>query len=294
MNASPRLEPRGASRLKKVLLSLLVVGLLGTMAAHRTYALLSSNSANVANSSSTGTLTFEDTVNQAVATTCKTVAGTGNVQGTCDLLFTAATLRYPGDIAYAKVQIKNTGSLDGADLELSMPTCQTSQTTGSGSYFTPNVDLCKAACDTTKLTSDPLYKCTYNSVETGGTQMYIQETASNYTTAVKCLYPGPDNPDPVTPTVANAAVDCTTTDATHSPWIVNSGGLLNRRACWDLGSGPLGNSTANNSAGTNSRYFVIAVRFPANADNRMQGNTWNFKLAWHLVAGNYPPVCTQP
>lgn len=288
---------RGSSttRLKKILLSLLVIGLLGTVTGKRTYAVLSGDAYNSGSNVSSGTLTFSDLVNGQLITTpgvCKTSNDTHSTRPkvTCTTIFTGSTLSYPGDVATVNVEIQNTGSLSAGALELSMPTCVNSQTTGSGTYYTANVDLCKGICDTTTLPA-PGTDCTYNGVITGGLQMYVEETASNFTTPVKCYFPGPDNADPVTSGAQNAT-DCTSTASGAQPWITDSVQMLAGTTCWNLGSGP----NADYSSGTShSRFFKIGVRLPTNADNRLQGQTASFTLAWHLVAGTYSGNgCTAP
>jgi hypothetical protein len=155
-------------RLKRVLLSLLLVGALGTVTVQRTYALLAGDEANPAATASSGTLTFDAVVGTGSA--CFSNSGPsspGNVNTSCDALFTydPATEYYPGDSATAQVRIRNDGSLGASGLSLYMPSC-TAGTTGDAPA-PGGGDPCAA----------------------GGAEIYVQETASDGTTPVTCWYP---------------------------------------------------------------------------------------------------------
>ena len=114
----------GSWHLKKVLLSLLVLGGLSCFTITSAFALLSSETQNTRAKISSGTLTFSNTVNTATA--CLSYNGPaspGNVNSSCDPLFLNTTLMYPGTPATAQVTITNNGSVDGTSLSLFMPTC---------------------------------------------------------------------------------------------------------------------------------------------------------------------------
>ena len=101
--------------MKKVLLSLLVVGAVGCFTITGTYAVLNTETHNARGSIASGTLTFSDKVNAATA--CLSINGPaspGNVNSGCDALFTNSTLMYPGTLATVHVTIANTGSIDGS------------------------------------------------------------------------------------------------------------------------------------------------------------------------------------
>jgi hypothetical protein len=109
---------------KKVLISLLVVGAVGCFTITGTYAVLNTETHNARGSIASGTLIFSDTVNAATA--CLTINGPaspGNANSTCDPLFTNSTLMYPGTAATVHVTIANTGSIGGSALSVYMPSC---------------------------------------------------------------------------------------------------------------------------------------------------------------------------
>lgn len=247
--------------LKKVILSLLTIGLLGTVAAKGTNASVRGESTNARNSVATATLTFSNAVGAGSACGSETNATPNNNKKTCDVLISGGTLRYPGDVITTKVKIKDTGSIDGLALELSIPSGTTTVTSGAGAYANGG-DPITGICNTG--TSDPC--------SSGGLEMYVQETASDQTTPLTngCLFPGPDN--------GTDATDCLATNGgTTSPWLEDSVPGLIALPCWDLGRGPSAQQT---------RYFTIGVRLPDNADNRLQGETGSFTLAWHVVGGD--------
>ncbi len=153
-------------RLKKALLSLVVLGGLSCFTLTSAFALLNGESRNIGSSVSSGTLTFSDKVNNNV-TLCYSYSGatsSGNVNTGCDPLFTSATQMYPGAPATSRVTIANNGSLDAKDLSVYMPSCTAAPTPTAPSPG--GADPCAVA----------------------GAQFYIQETDSAFT-ATSCRYP---------------------------------------------------------------------------------------------------------
>jgi hypothetical protein len=152
-------------RLKKVLLSFIVVGGLSFLTVTSGFALLNAESRNIGSTISSGTLTFSNRVN--TGTLCYSYGGSaspGNVNSSCDALFTSATQMYPGTAATAQVTIANDGSLDAKTLSVYMPSCTavatpTAPTPGGG-------DPCGVS----------------------GAQFYIQETDSSFTPTT-CKFP---------------------------------------------------------------------------------------------------------
>jgi hypothetical protein len=153
-------------RLKKVLASLIVIGGLSSLTVSGTFALLSSQESNARSSVASGTLTFSNTVNTGTA--CLSYGGPaspGNVNNSCQALFTSATQNYPGvAITPAKVTIANNGSLSASGLSVYMPACTAAVTPGAPSPGTASP--CAA----------------------GGAQLYVQETDSSWT-PTKCWFP---------------------------------------------------------------------------------------------------------
>lgn len=251
--------------LKRVLLSLLVVGLLGTVTAKRVSAVFLTENVNTGNSVSTATFTFDTTVgNQAACSSEGLVTDTPtNNQEVCagntGMLFSGLPLRYPGDQTSVNVKVKNTGSVDAQDIQVGMDSCVPSTT--------PSVPL-----QGTEGTGNPC--------GSGGLELYIQETdASGNNLTNGCLYPDPHATPYSPPDMpgTGSTTDCTTI------WTADTlDNLANVISCWDLG---------RLAAGA-TRYFKIGVQFPANSDNTFQGTTATFDLNWHLdsVDGAYTPA----
>lgn len=155
----------GLTGIKKVLLSLLAVGGLTFLTYGGVFAVMSGDLTNRGSTIASGTLTFSNNVNPSL-TVCISNAGPavpGNVNSTCDALFTSSTLMYPGQLATAKVTIKNTGTLDAKDLSVFMPSCTMTVTPGAPAG---GGDPCGV----------------------GGAQLYIQETDASWA-ATQCLWP---------------------------------------------------------------------------------------------------------
>jgi len=149
---------------KKILISLLVVGAVGCFTITGTYAVLNTETHNARGSIASGTLTFSNQVNAATA--CLTINGPaspGNVNSSCDALFANTTLMYPGTSATVHVTIANTGTIDGSALSVYMPSCSTVTSPGAPAGG-----------------GNP---CT-----TGGAMIYIEESNAGFTTH-SCVYP---------------------------------------------------------------------------------------------------------
>ena len=232
--------------IKKLLLSLIAVGLIGSVTARSTYAILTSEGSNPNASLASGTLTFSNTVNAGTA--CLSQNGVVNVNTSCDALVTSASTWFPissstpvsTEYSMTKLTIKNTGSLPASALSLYMPSCAASTTTGAPSPGGTN-PCCPGGT----------FPCA-----TGSLDFYIQETDSSWA-ATKCWWP----------TVANGAC-AFTNDSLGS--FYNSYHIA---PYYSLGTGP---------AATGTRYFEIVVAEPVNAGNGLQGETATFALYWHM------------
>lgn len=264
--------------LKKVLLSMLAVGLLGTVTGRGVYAALNSESTNTNATASTGTLTLTAQINgQGSACTSETATSTDNKNvactGTTGLLFNGTTLRWPGSgnggdsIA---MSIKNGGSVDAQSLELTMTCLNGNKSTIGQTPGGTTVDPAKLLG--TEGTGSP---CSAVSGD-NALEFYIQETNSlagtNKTNG--CLFP--DTSSPHVPGQGNTT-DCTT------QWTANSLRSLRTHGCWDLGRLPA----------VTTRYFTVGVRFPPDSDNIYQGTQAFITLKWHLVSNDplYAPGC---
>lgn len=264
MRARSRLARGGDRRsplptVKKLLLSLVVVGLLGSVTYKRVDAVLSGEASNKAQAVATGTLVVGDTVYtntppMTAGTQCQSwqAASQDNANVSCDTLKwdPATGLRFPGQVAKAYVAIQNAGSLNARALQLSVPTCIASNTTGAPAYVFASVGLPGDPCQ-------------------GGLDMYVQEvTSAAFTTNSQCVFP--EN------VFSAPAADCTTV------WQADTVAGLNGINCWDLGS----------MAANTTRYFVVGMRLsPTMAtqaqSNALQGRTAAVTLKWHLDGGNY-------
>lgn len=149
---------------KKVLLSLMVIGGLCCFTISSAFALLSSETQNNRGTISSGTLTFSNTVNAGTACYSYGAGSSGNANPGCSALVTSSTLMYPGAAATTHVTITNNGSIDGNALSVYMPSCTavTSPSAPSPGGGNP---------------------CTAN-----GAQIYIQETDSSFT-PTSCVFP---------------------------------------------------------------------------------------------------------
>lgn len=247
-----RARSRGRRRTKALLALLVAVGGLGSITVSGTYAVLRSEETNPGSTVSAGTLTLGDGVVGGSTCLSYDVGTTGNVNGGCAPLVSSSTLQYPGGTpATAKVQIEDTGSLDGSSLAVYMPSCTPAASPGANANANGGNPCAE--------------------VSTGGTpsglQLTIQETDSTWTQTKKCWYP-------VKGTGACASVAGYATKAPNSfPLMAEY--VTSASVAWDLGAGP--------TAGA-SRYFLVSVLLPANASDTLQGEQATFDLTWHLTS----------
>ena len=242
---------------KKLLLSVIAIGLLASITTGGTYAVLQGSQKNINSNTASGTLTLSNQV--GAGTVCVSSGGLGTyATGTenentlqsspastgCDPLFTSATLQYPGTLTQIHVTVQDAGSVDGAKLYVYMPGasagagCVATTTTGAGIIGTGS------PCSAT------------------GDEFYIEEDNSSWT-ALRCAYPA-------------GAGACS----------ISGGGTLNDFSNQyyafvghklDLGASP---TSLNALPNQSYRYFTIGVE--ESNDNTMQGKTATFSLTWHL------------
>jgi hypothetical protein len=161
-----------------------------------------------------------------------------NEQG-CDGVYPATTLDYPGVVQQAKYTLTNDGSIrsnTAPSLTFYMPSCTKVDTPSIPAYAHLGGDPCA----------------------TNGAVFYIQETQSDFTTAVKCWYPSTTTTCPLT----GSLFDFWSNQGYTAPAI----GLT-------AGNGPNQGAT---------RYFVIGTEEPTNASNTLQGESATFQLGWYL------------
>jgi hypothetical protein len=150
--------------LKKVLLSLGVVGAVSCFTITGTFALLNSETQNNRGKISSGTLTFSNKVNTNAACYSYGAGSSGNANPSCNALFVNTTEMYPGTPITQKVTITNDGSIGARSLSVFMPTCAVFTTPGAPAPGGGNP--CAA----------------------GGAQIYIQETDASFV-PTSCVFP---------------------------------------------------------------------------------------------------------
>lgn len=265
MRRPSRLGRRGDSRLgllKKILLSALVVGVLGTFTLQRTWAVSSASTVDKGYSVSSGTLVFTSQVaGQASACSSATAATKDNKNKACaalGVLFDGTTMRWPGDQSSVRVTATNAGSLAGLSLQVSS-----------------TVAACTSSVSTAAVGHLVGTEGTGNPCGATGLDFYIQETDVNGN-PTRCLFPSAD--------VGTA--DCT------ANWVAGSLNQFLTKSCWDLGAMAV-NTVALPTAGV--RYFKIGVEFPPDASNTLQGVTANFPIYWHLYSNtpDYVAACAN-
>lgn len=202
--------------------------------------------ANVIASGSPVVMAITPNLTHTYASGAYVMTNNANEQG-CDGMYSTSVLDYPGVVQKAQITLTNDGSIDASSVQLWMPiipgtsvSCQKVDTPGIPAYA--------------HLAGDP---CASTDVSGGsGVIFYIQETQSNFTTAVKCWYPSTATTCPLTGSLADFA----TNNYDSADFI-------------SMGTGPTHG---------NSRYFVIGTEFPSNASNTLQGESAQFSLDWHL------------
>jgi hypothetical protein len=170
--------------LKKILASLIVVGALGSLTATGTFALLTSQEANVHSTIASGTLVFDNIANGSTPP-CYSYGGPaspGNVNDSCTALFTSSSLNYPGTPVTATVKITNDGTLP-ASLSVYMPSCTASPTPGDASPGGGNPCGAGGALLTVQETNGATTTCWFPAAPTACTYTAgytLQAFAANY------------------------------------------------------------------------------------------------------------------
>jgi predicted ribosomally synthesized peptide with SipW-like signal peptide len=156
---------RNAGNLKKVLLTIMVVGMVSGVLGSGTFATFTAQTTNSNNTFAAGTLVLSDT--KTGGTTCFSTGGGNtdtNSNTACDQLINA-TVKKPGDTASQTLVVKNEGSLAGTALKLFSSACTNANSSGE-SYFGTGLACSKV-------------------------QLYIQQYSdAGFTTPSACLYGG--------------------------------------------------------------------------------------------------------
>jgi hypothetical protein len=230
--------------IKKLLLSLIVVGVLASFTVGGTFAVLSGQGGNANTSIASGTLLMSNTVGTAAP--CLSKNGAVNVNTGCDVLFTSGLL-YPiltttpaaTEYMLGKVTIANTGTLAGT-LKTYMASCTASQTTGSPAAGGTN------PCGTGVPGNESL-------------DLQIQEyTSSAFTTPMSsCYWP------------AATGTACAFTSQSFGDFNAFHHDNTHYLSLGSIAAGQI-------------RYFGIVVAEPIDASNGLQGETATFSLYWHM------------
>lgn len=248
--------------LKKVLLSLIVIGALGSITVHRVYASFNTDLVNGGSTISDGTLTLENSVGAGSACTSLSAATLNNANSVCDQLFTDASLNFPGVPQTVNVTIKNTGSLEARTLEVWMPSC-TKQTSTYVNGTRVNVPVVGSG--------DP---CAANGVE-----FYIQEMTDNtFATAKQCWWPNTNATCGAFGSIASFISAGYTAAPGLRLWtyLVTHPSPALARA-----DGTISDSTIS-PAPPATRYFTIVMEEPPTASDTLQGEAATFPLTWHV------------
>ncbi|MCU1374816.1 MAG: hypothetical protein JWO68_2102 [Actinomycetia bacterium] len=153
---------------RKLLLAVLLVSLAGSAFGAGTFATFNASTTNAGSTFATGTLVLSNKVNSA--TTCLST-GAGSTTDTnansagCGTLFTT-TVSKPGDTATVDLDLQGVGTLSASKLSLFAASLCASTQNLVATPYTGTGDLCEQ------------------------TQLTVQETAANHTTAQRCWYGG--------------------------------------------------------------------------------------------------------
>lgn len=258
--------------IKKLLLSLIVVGILSTFTVGGTYAIFNGQTNNANQTIQSGTMVMTNTVNGGTACYSDAVAINKNVNVGCTTLFSTGQL-YPittatppappqTTVAYANVAISS-AAVDASSVAINstldttltayMPACDASNTTGA--TVTGGTNPC---CPTDAFGTGVL-PGSANPCPAGSLDFFIQEyTSSTFTTALSsCVFP------------VSTSTPCAFADDTLGTFF----GLYHDSS--DTFS--LGNLTHGTT-----RYFRIGVAEPIDAGNGLQGETATLSIVWHM------------
>ncbi|HEX9989311.1 MAG TPA: TasA family protein [Chloroflexia bacterium] len=156
---------RNISNAKKVLLTVMVLGMVTGVLTSGTFATFTAQTTNPNNTFAAGTLVLSNT--KTGGTTCLSTGGGNtdtNSNPNCDQLINAS-VRKPGDTASQTLTIKNEGSLAASALKLFSTACANANSSGESYYGT--------------------------GLPCGKVQLYIQQYSdAAFTTPSACLYGG--------------------------------------------------------------------------------------------------------
>jgi hypothetical protein len=117
--------------IKKVLFSVLIVGVTAATAGSGVAASFNAQTTNAGNTFATGTLTLSDTAN---GTVCLSTSGVANVNSNCNAVVDGSLLHVPGDAVTASFVIENTGTLTTPNLSIFTSACVDADTSTTSAY----------------------------------------------------------------------------------------------------------------------------------------------------------------
>jgi hypothetical protein len=232
--------------LRKVLLTLMIIGSTGGTLSAGTFASYTARTANSSASFETGSLVLSN-ITPVTNTLCYSAGGgpgttfsNGNSKA-CDGIFTLSNQTPSATVSTQRVTLKNEGDLNATLLQLSSSGACANADTGSG--YHGGGDLCSAL------------------------RISIQEyTTSGFTTkTAACVYP------------ASTSAACNTTPA----GVIST--FTSTYAASPLNVGTAGSATSGMNTGT-SRYFIISIQLPTTiTDQTIQGRAATFAFSWQLA-----------
>jgi hypothetical protein len=235
--------------IKKLLLSLIAIGILASFTTGGVYAVMSSDTQNASGIIASATFTMSNTV--GAGSPCSSQSGTGNSNLSCSALVSAATANLPGNLTQVHVTLTNTGSTPGYGLGVSMP----GASAGAG-------------CAESNSTSPGAVIGGGHPCGATGDLFYIQEMQSDFSTPVNCWYP------------SSAGTTCAiTSGGTLNGFSQSYYWGPSSLAAPKLDLGTDGTSRHGLDA-QKSRYFVVGIQ--EGTDNTLQGVVATFSLLWHV------------
>jgi hypothetical protein len=259
--------------IKKLLLSLIVVGVLASFTARGTFAVLNGSTSHPGNSIASGSILMANSVGGGANCYSDLTAASKNVNSSCTQPFSTGLL-YPittstpptppqTTVAYADMTIKSVGlplaggnptsSTLPATLMVYMPNCDATATTGAG--FSGGTNPC---CPGDAFGAGIL-PGTIGNCPTGSLDFFIQEyTSSAFTTPLSsCAFPV-------------QASSCTFLDDTLGNFFGNYHDNTHYLSLGSIAAGA-------------TRYFRIGVAEPIdNTSGSLQGETATLSLYWHM------------
>jgi len=257
--------------LKKLLLSLIVVGILASFTARGTFAVLNGSTNHPGNSIASGSILMANSVGGGASCYSDLTAVNKNVNTSCTqpfstgLLYPITTSTPPATpqttVAYADMTIKSVGIVGGtptnstlpATLMVYMPNCDATATTGAG--FSGGTNPC---CPGDAFGAGVL-PGSAGDCPTGSLDFFIQEyTSSAFTTPLSsCVYPV-------------QASSCTFLDDTLGKFFGNYHDITHYFSLGSIAAGA-------------TRYFRVGVAEQIdNTSNNLQGETATLSLYWHM------------